>query len=179
MKLSILIPTIPEHSVKLEALLMSLNKQKTKDVEILTYETKSEKDGGLTTGQKRNELLKKSSGNYVVFVDADDVVSNNYVQTILDATTLGYDVICFRVMYKKGSFKKEVIYSMRYGRDAEKQTHYERLPNHLMPVKRNLALKAKYPNKTFGEDAEYAKRLKSLLKSEAVINEVLYYYIDD
>ena len=45
-----------------------------------------------------------------------------------------------------------------------------------MCVKRHLALKAKFPDKTFGEDAEYAKRLLPFLRVEYNINQNLYEY---
>lgn len=56
-----------------------------------------------------------------------------------------------------------------------------RMPNHLMPVKREHALRAGFPNANFGEDTLYGERLRgknvqSLLKKEVKIDKVLYYY---
>ena len=36
-----------------------------------------------TIGEKRNWLLEQAKGEYVVFVDDDDLVTNNYVQSIM------------------------------------------------------------------------------------------------
>lgn len=178
MKLSVLIPTIPRHSRKLEALLIQLKKQKTDEVEILTYETE-EYPSGLSTGKKRNELISEARGEYVVFVDADDVISEDYIETILHATQGTPDIICFDVMYCNGSFKKPVKYSKKFGRDAEKPDYFERLPNHLMPVKRSIAHKVGYKDITYGEDADYAKRIRDRIRSESIINKTLYYYLDE
>jgi len=45
-----------------------------------------------------------------------------------------------------------------------------------MCVKRELALQVPFKEINFGEDADYAKRLKPLLKSEHSIHKVLYHY---
>lgn len=180
MILSILIPSIPEHSTKLKALLKCLKKQKTEDVEILTYETSHHKDGGLTIGSKRNDLIDEARGKYSLFVDADDVVTDDFVESILDGIKSNSDVICYQVEYNKvkTGFKKLVRYSKDYKRDSEIKELYLRLPNHLMCVKTNLAKRTRWKNMSYGEDAEYSKRLKPLLKTEFQIDRVLYYYMD-
>ena len=53
---------------------------------------------------------------------------------------------------------------------------YYRTPNHISPVKRELALQAGFPEIAFGEDHEYSKRLLPLLKTETIIKENLYHY---
>ena len=55
---------------------------------------------------------------------------------------------------------------------------YYRYPNHITPIKRELAVKIKFPNKTLGEDFDYATALKKakLLKTEEVIKLPIYHY---
>jgi len=53
---------------------------------------------------------------------------------------------------------------------------YLRTPNHISPVKRELALQAGFPEIPFGEDAEYSRRLLPLLKTETIIKENIYHY---
>jgi hypothetical protein len=54
---------------------------------------------------------------------------------------------------------------------------YYRTPNHLNPVRRELALETMFnPAMNIGEDADYSRRLRPLLMSEAMIHEVVYVY---
>lgn len=178
MKLSVLIPSIPEHSTKLKALLKELKNQKTDEVEILTYETKRSKDGGPCIGYKRNELMAEARGDYVVFVDADDTVSKDYMKSILEVIHNEPDVISFQVMYCKDGLRVPVHFSSRFKRDTNRKNHYERIPNHLMPVKKKIAQKVGFKNLNYGEDSDYARRLKPNLRKEIIINKILYYYVD-
>ena len=45
-----------------------------------------------------------------------------------------------------------------------------------MCVKRALAREVKFKDKSFAEDADYAKRLKKHLRTQAKIEKTLYYY---
>ena len=42
---------------------------------------------GVPVGQKRNDLVQRSTGPYVTFVDDDDWVSHNYAEAISDAAS--------------------------------------------------------------------------------------------
>jgi hypothetical protein len=69
-----------------------------------------------------------------------------------------------------------VYYDKDFGKDSNERDCYKRIPNHLMCVKRELALQAGFPDKSFGEDAAYAKKLLPLLKTQHIIPEILYHY---
>jgi hypothetical protein len=53
---------------------------------------------------------------------------------------------------------------------------YFRTPNHISPVRRELALQAGFPDVTYAEDREYSKRLLPLCKNEAKIKGSIYHY---
>jgi glycosyltransferase involved in cell wall biosynthesis len=128
-------------------------------------------------GTKRNDLLNMAQGDYVVFVDDDDRVSDDYVQQLLDGVTVGADIITFEVEVSlNGNEPKPCYYDMRYKSDYNLPDSYHRLPNHIMAVKRELALATKYQDILKGEDADYSKRLAPLLKTQHIIEKVLYYY---
>jgi glycosyltransferase involved in cell wall biosynthesis len=133
-----------------------------------------------TVGQKRNNLLQIAAGDYVCFVDDDDMVAPDYVAKILphlDGTT---DVICFQShLTWNGAKMNPTYFSKAFPRNADYNDRYERLPNHLMPVRRALALQVGYHDITVHEDNDYSDRLKPLLKSEKIIPEILYHYIFD
>ena len=65
----------------------SIKSQLVDGVEILTKGGESHKNGGLSTGAKRNDLLNQAKGRYVVFIDADDLIAENYVEEILVFST--------------------------------------------------------------------------------------------
>jgi glycosyltransferase involved in cell wall biosynthesis len=128
-------------------------------------------------GTKRNDLLNMAQGDYVVFVDDDDRVSDDYVQQLLDAVTVGADIITFEVEVSlNGNEPKPCYYEMRYKSDYNLPDSYHRLPNHIMAVKKELALATKYQDILKGEDADYSKRLAPLLRTQHIIEKVLYYY---
>lgn len=175
MKLSILIPTLPIRFHKFQTLLFKLQKQATEDVEIIYLgDTKSH-----TVGEKRNILLNIAKGKYSIFVDDDDDIADTYISELLNTITNnnGVDVICFQVEISiNGSEWKKVYYSKKYARDFNHATHYERLPNHLMCFRTELARKVPYKNISFGEDADFAKEILLLIESETIIPKTLYYY---
>ena len=131
----------------------------------------------LRVGAKRHILLQIAQGEYVVFVDDDDIIVPDYISSIYEALN-GSDVIVFDVAVSvNGSPYKPVKYDIAFKNDKDLPNRYERLPNHLMVVKRELALKASYPNMQNRKDAVYAKNLQPLLKTQNRINKTLYYYI--
>lgn len=133
-------------------------------------------------GDKRNEMVKLSCGKYVVFIDDDDDITDNYIEKLYLATQSNVDIINFTVSVSlNGGEYKPCLYNMDYEADYNNTfdseiTSYHRLPNHIMCVKRELAVDTKYPSIIRGEDAGYAKLLKPKLKSQLILDETLYFY---
>lgn len=128
-------------------------------------------------GTKRNDLLNMANGEYVVFADDDDRVSDDYVLELLNATNDKKDVICFQVSVSvDGKKPKLCYYSRLYAMDFNLEDSYHRLPNHIMCVKKELALRVKYQDILKGEDSDYARRLLPFLTSHKSIEKVLYHY---
>lgn len=143
------------------------------DVEILIYSDNKEE----SVGGKRNKLVGLAKGEYVSFLDEDDRVSDDYIEQLLEGIKSGADIITFDVSVSiDGATPKPCYYSMYFDGDKNEPNAYYRLPNHLMCVKREIALQVPFKEISFGEDADYAKRLKPLLKSEHSIHKVLYHY---
>ncbi len=131
----------------------------------------------LTVGTKRNLLIDEACGDYIVFVDDDDMVTVNYVQAILDKITRQPDVIVFNALrYHNGQRDKPVIYGIEYSRDYSTPKFHYRLPNHLMCVRKSIAAQVRFADISFGEDADYARRLLPYLKHQERIFEMLYEY---
>lgn len=132
----------------------------------------------MTIGDKRNRLVELAQGRYVQFVDDDDRVAPNMMASVLGAIDdSAPDVVTFLAEVRlNGGAAKVCHYSKDFTEDKNTQAGYERLPNHLCAVKRDLALKARFPSTSWAEDSEFGKRLLPLLSTEAHVSRVLYYY---
>lgn len=171
-KLSILIATMPSRVNKFCDLILLLQKQQTDEVEI-----RADKSMEYNIGTKRNKLLQQAKGEYVVFIDDDDHVSDNYVSLILEACKTGVDCIGINgKITTNGDNPHTWRISKQYGSWFENFGVYYRTPNHISPVRRELALQAGFPEISFGEDAEYSRRLLPLLKNETIITQPIYHY---
>lgn len=169
-KLSILIATMPSRAGYLFRLAGILTPQLTDDVEVV-IDCSME----YNIGTKRNKLLEIAKGDYIAYIDDDDTVSIDYVSKILGA--LGADCIGISgVITSNGSNARQWHISKEYMHWHEKDGTYLRTPNHISPVKRELALKAGFPEIASGEDAEYSLRLFPLLKTENKIEGNIYWY---
>jgi len=189
MKLSILICHIPERAEKLERLMNVLQPQLQGGVEVL-IETDS---GEMTIGAKRNLLLEKAIGRYVCFIDDDDLVADYYVSKILQSITFGYlmdqvdgtkkmvspDCIGIRGHYICGERVPALfVHSLEFDDWQTVNGVHHRCPNHLNPIKRRIATEVKFPDKSLGEDIAYSRMLRGLLKTQVMIEDVMYYYYE-
>lgn len=175
MILSILIATMPKRKWKFNRLINSLDVQlpMSGSVEILWNDSME-----CNIGVKRQELLERASGEYIVYIDDDDKVSDDYVKKIIQATKLNPDCIGISgIITTNGIKPKQWHISKDYKQWFEKNNVYYRTPNHISPIKRDLALKAGFPPIKMGEDAEYSKRILPMLKTEEIIEGNIYFYL--
>jgi hypothetical protein len=128
-------------------------------------------------GHKRNVMVDMAQGRYVVFLDDDDRIEPEYLGRLLSATAFNADVITFLVSVSvNGADPRICVYSKDFPHDSNSSGGYQRIPNHICAVKRELALQASFPNLVYGEDSSYSKILHPLLKTEYAIDRVLYHY---
>ena len=170
--LSILICSLLERqNVFLDKLLAILNPQLRNNVEVLIISDNAKR----TIGEKRNDLLKLAKGKYIVYVDDDDRLSANFVEQILTMVHIDADVINYLVEITfDGERPKLVKYSKNYGHYEAPDAYY-RLPNSRMVHKRSNCTEL-FQEVNFGEDDEWAARMLPLIKTEAQIDKILYYY---
>ena len=174
MILSILICTLPERSHYLKRLMAILQSQLSEKVEVLTDIRGRE----ISTGQKRNDLFKKAIGEWVVFIDDDDIVPGYYISEILKAASANPDTITFKGYMTTNGYSR-VDFVLRLGeRYEERNGKYYRFPNHITPMRRSLAKMVQFPNITMGEDYAWAKQINDLqlLKTEYHIDKDMYHY---
>lgn len=176
--LSILIPTLPARIDSYSNLIKTLNKQILESnlinrVQILSLcDTKE-----ISVGEKRNLLLNQCCGRYVCFIDDDDLIAPNYLVKIFNGIQSNADVITFCGEYHESNLITPFSISMVHRGNYNHPNIFYRLPNHLCPVKREIALNCLFTDKNFGEDSDYSDRINKQLKNEFHIQDNLYFYM--
>ena len=178
MKLSVLIVTLKSRKNLLDKIYSVLIKQATDDVEILINTDSGEK----STGKKRNELLEKAVGDYVCFVDDDDIVSDDYIELILKAIEKKPDCVGIEVLKTtNGKNPTRNIHSLKTLKGGYywgyKGNSIYFIPDHLTPIRRELALKTKFKDISKGEDTYYSMNVLQYLKTEEYIDKPIYFYL--
>jgi glycosyltransferase involved in cell wall biosynthesis len=180
MKLSILIPTLPERENFLHELQNNITRQcqGVEGVEVVT----DNRGRHFTTGEKRNYLLQACTGEYVWFVDDDDEILPGAIPAILQAIETGPDVLGINGFMTTDG-RNRIDWEIRLGhayREVQRngRPFYERFPNHITPMRRHHAIRVAFPHKTIFEDYEWACALKQLdiLKTQVVIEQPVYHY---
>ncbi|MCY9544679.1 glycosyltransferase family 2 protein [Paenibacillus alvei] len=173
--LSLLIPSVPERLSALSRLLADLHQQAMgKPVEILVLIDNKKR----TIGDKRNQLLKQAQGRFVAFIDDDDHVSPNYVDTLLEAIDQQprADCIVFDVQVKLNGIKDKLCkYGIEY-QHGHDEHYYYRKPNHLMCYAKRVAIEHQFQDISYGEDDEWGGRCAADIRLQHRIPQVLYTY---
>lgn len=176
-KLSVLIASTEDRKRMTEHLMLTIKSQfvalNRHDVEVITDWHPTD-----CVGIKRNRLLRWANGDYIVFIDSDDKISPNYIERILSATESNPDCIGINgIITMNNGPQQQWFISKEYGSWYQDGGIYYRTPNHISPVRRELALLAGFPEISFGEDYAYSMALLPHLKSEVLIDDPLYHYI--
>ncbi len=133
----------------------------------------------ITVGKKRNILMGMAEAEYTCFVDDDDDVADDYVSMLAKALESQPDCVSLvGILSCPGLPPRQFIHSLQYSRYFEKNGVFYRPPNHLNPIRRDLGLLARFPEKNLGEDTEWAMQLcrKDVLKTEARVEQPYYFY---
>ena len=183
--LTVGIVTLKERKEKLDNLIKHIFTHTREDIrkrmEIIINSDSGEK----TVGQKRNEILKSSSGHMLCFVDDDDMVAPNYFNKIIDVIQNDSSLDCVGlggVYYHDGDPRMVFKHANQYGGNFKDKSGVQYRPaNHLNPIRTEIARTVNgFPEKNFGEDSDYSdKILKSnLIKNEIIIDdEPMYHYL--
>ncbi|MCE3278014.1 MAG: hypothetical protein K0S44_205 [Bacteroidetes bacterium] len=187
MILSILIPTLPDRvhffAELRDSIINDCPPELLGQIEIVSdHRPRAGLEGGVTTGVKRNDMLMKAKSEYVWQVDDDDKLFPYAISEVINACKTGADVIGINgIMTTDGLNEQGWEIRLGHAYKAEirdGREYYFRFPNHITPMKREHALKVKFPNKTIFEDYEWACALRDLgvLKTQTVIDKPVYHY---
>jgi hypothetical protein len=175
---SILIPTIgPRLSSYSVPLVEDLEKQiGDKPIELLMLYDNSKR----TSGGKRNSLLHIARGSYVSFVDDDDIVSADYIDSIYRCLgeNSGVDLITFNTISRPMNSDSHIC---KHRLDVDAPGYFEDgvwygCPSHLMVWKYDIARSVAFPSVNFGEDYEWMTKAVKKVKTCVDINRLLYSY---
>jgi glycosyltransferase involved in cell wall biosynthesis len=153
-RLSILIPSIPERLEFLAGLTRELTTQVGgAPVEILVFLDNKRR----ALGSKRNTLIEMAQGDYVVFVDDDDWVAPTYVRDLLAAIDrhpaadcVVFDVAC----HINGRFIKIFRHGVEYGWEETADCIF-REPGPLMCWRREILTRFRFPDQGYDPDSPW------------------------
>jgi Glycosyl transferase family 2 len=129
---------------------------------------------------KCQRLLDSSSAEYVSFVDDDDWVEPDFVETIMEALHERPDYVGFKVLYTvNGVPQMPALHSLRYQGWTNTPSALYRDISHLNPLRRDLAVRSPWVGREDAVcDAQWADGLSRLgcVKTEVWIDRELYHY---
>ncbi len=177
---SILICTLQARETAFQQLFKKLENQIKQanlqdKVEIIYFSDNREN----SIGYKRNKLLQKSQGKYTCFIDDDDNINENYIQIIYEKLQENPDCVSLKgIITFDGKNPCPFTHSLTYDHWFKDNNGYYRPPNHLNPIKRDIAIQFIFPETNWHEDRHWSHALvrSGLLKKEVTIEEPLYFY---
>lgn len=184
--LSILIPTTPDRTALFTAVYNNLHGQHSYmkqfhstlgDIEILVDDSKRFLEGGLSIGEKRGRLLSQSTGKYVCYLDSDDWIAPNYLETLVRLCQYDKDVCTFRNLTKTEHYW--TIIDMRLdneNEDAAPGRIINRAPWHICPIRRKYAKQVRFTNTNYGEDWTWLNQVLKMCVTEAHSEMILHEY---
>ena len=137
-----------------------------------------EPERDMTIGAKRNLLVARATGKYLVHVDDDDQVNPSYVARILEAAERDPDVITLGVFYNEpNGITSHWHFSIEYTDMVRKESVLMMYPTHLCPMRESIARLYKFQHTNIGEDMSWSKAIKQtgLLKTEIHIGPMYHY----
>lgn len=136
-------------------------------------------NGERPLGEVRQALVEDATGDYVSFIDDDDVVPHYFVPEIITALDqepvvdyVGFQLQC----YVDGTELKPTYHSLRYKQWWDDDSGYYRDVSHLNPVRRELALRVDFRVGEPPEDVSWVDQLRPYVKTERYVDKVMYRY---
>lgn len=146
------------------------------NIQVLVDDSKRFLDGGLSIGKKREALVERAEGKYLCFLDSDDWIAPNYVETLVRLCQRDADVCTFRNITKTDTFWCVVDMGFHYPNDqVNPNLTVRRRPWHICPVRSSFAKQYDFEDSNYSEDFTWMEKVLSHCtteaKSEAIIHE--------
>lgn len=174
MKLSVLIPVVPNRFDMCRALMLELHRQiRSGPVELLALCDNKRR----SIGKKREALVQIARGDYLAFVDDDDWISPVYVDRILAGIEQGPDVVVFDTLTEwNGGFGVHAQHSLRFENEQYNPAGFKRKPWQMHAWRRELAQAHDFPDANKDEDWGWCAKLCAEAKTEVLVPGALYIY---
>jgi hypothetical protein len=170
----ILICSIVHRTNMLAQLLKELERQLVPGVGVRVFRDNLE----TAYGEKCQRLLDSSTADYVSFLDDDDWVAEDFVETIMEALYLEPDYVGFKVLYTvDGQPQMPVFHTLKYGGWVNNPEALYRDIVHFNPIRRDLAIRGRWEGGD-GADRRWADQLRAIgcVKSEVYVDRELHHY---
>jgi len=183
--ITIMIPTLDSRVDLLNRLIIELNNQIGDKKEFIEISVLREHQN-LSTGNRRNILLDNANSEYVCFFDDDDMPTPDYITGIYNGALSGCDCSSLKGIYTENGVNPEIFeHSVKYKEWKTNygfpypQVKYERYPNHLNLIKKEIANKVRFDEISFGEDKNWSDKIfqLGLIKNEYYIENPIYNYL--
>ena len=165
-KLTLMVLTQPSRTMWLERLLRYLEPQiepHSNDVQLIVWMC----DFNLSVGDNRQLMRESAEGKYSCYIDDDDLVADDYVERVLQASEYDVDYIGYYLeRYDDGRLTGRFKHSLAEGNIS-----------HINPIKTELAL-TQTMSGGFGEDRRWWNPLREsgVVQTEHFIDETMYFY---
>lgn len=184
MLLSILIPTTIDRrgsflKLQEEIIRQIIDNGLADSVEIKYCEDNKE----ISVGTKRNLLYESAIGKYSVQWDSDDWIHPQGIKMIVEATKQGADCITYKEYCTMDGEIKFSNFSLEYpdwngegNNILSDGFHFQRTPFFKTPILTSICKKAGVGDIRWAEDHDFARRIRTLIKTETHIDEFIYLY---
>ena len=181
MLLSVLICTLPKRKTMFDSLMEKIHEYSKDHFNENEIEILSNDNVNISIGEKRNNLLDRAKGKYLVFIDDDDMISEDYFFYLKRGINLNVDCCSLRGIITWDGINPEVFeHSVQYREwnTTNNQIKYERYPNHLNCIKSKIAKQIRFETINFGEDRDWSIKLRdsALIRVEYFIDKIIYNY---
>ena len=172
----ILLPTMPHRHDQMCGLLAELDRQWQPGLGVLIYRDNLRRRGNASYG-KWQDLQEMSGADYTSFIADDDFVAPDFVARIMEALQSRPDYVGFAVRYTvDGQLAMPVEHSLRHTGWQNSPAILTRDIVHHNPIRRDLAMQARWRTDTQEADRAWAAQLRGKVRSEAWIPEPMYHY---
>ena len=135
----------------------------------------------MTIGEKRQAILNSARGKWVGFMDDDDDISDDYIESLAKAMNENAaDVITFDQHCSVNGKEFSVNFGMRNPHEpyipGAGTLHIRRPPYHMCFWKNDIAKNAKFKASSYGEDIAWCMEMYPKVRSETHIDKTLHYY---
>jgi hypothetical protein len=170
----ILICSILHRTDMLDELLGELERQMQPGVGVRVFRDNLE----TVYGEKCQRLLNASDADYVSFLDDDDWIAEDFIETIMEALYLEPYYVGFKVRYTvDGHPQVPVFHTLKYSGWVNNPEALYRDIVHFNPIRRDLAIQGQWEGGD-GADRRWADQLRALgiVKNEVYIDRELHHY---